>query len=374
MGDTLSQDEIEALLGNSNIINDDNSDSTLDKQLISLMEDVGKDTMKMAASTLESVLRQPVTLGDPVLRYIKVSELKNFYTMPSVGVRIDFKVGLLGSNILIIEDKDAKIISNLMMGGDGTNIAEGEITELDFSAIGEAMNQSIGSASTVYANMLGEKVDINTPNVFNIDFDKPDFFNDFGFDDNLNIIFTEFPLKIGNLIDRNLISLFPLEFVEILSDKINENGYTFQSGRVIAGAKMMEEIKPPTENINTAPVNNQPIASSMQNTSSNIGQNVNAQPIQFQEFDHAELIQQKENIDIIMDVPLEVTVEMGRTNKKVQEILEFTPGTVIELDKLAGDPIDVLVNGKFVAKGEVVVVDENYGIRITDIISEKNRI
>ncbi len=368
MGDTLSQDEIEALLGN------DDKESKIDSQIMSLMEDVGRDTMKMATNTLESVLRQPVTLGSPILRHIRVSELKKFYTMPSVGVRIDFKEGLIGSNILIIEDEDAKIISNLMMGGDGTNIPEGEISELDFSAIGEAMNQSIGSASTVYANMLGEKVDINTPTVFNIDFEVDNFFNDFGFDEDIEIIFTEFPLQIGNLINRSLINLFPLQFVEILSEKINENGYTFQSGKVIAGSKMMNQQKAQASIINNSNTNSNNNMNNQQSNFSSPQQNVNAKPIQFQEFDATELMQQKENIDIIMDVPLQVTVEMGRTYKKIQEILEFTPGTVIELDKLAGDPIDVLVNGKFVAKGEVVVVDENYGIRITDIISEKNRI
>ena len=71
---------------------------------------------------------------------------------------------------------------------------------------------------------------------------------------------------------------------------------------------------------------------------------------------------------MIMDVPLEVTVELGRTSKSIKEILDFTPGTIIELNRIAGEPIDVLVNGKYVAKGEVVIIEESYGIRITDII------
>ena len=100
----------------------------------------------------------------------------------------------------------------------------------------------------------------------------------------------------------------------------------------------------------------------------------NVTPVQFQPFDTASLIQQKENIGLIMDVPLEVTVELGRTSKKIKDILEFVPGTIIELDKLAGDPIDILVNGKFVARGEVVVIDENFGVKITDIINVEDRI
>ncbi len=102
--------------------------------------------------------------------------------------------------------------------------------------------------------------------------------------------------------------------------------------------------------------------------------NVNVQPAQFQNFDVASVMQQKENIGIIMDVPLEITVELGRTSKTIKEILEFSPGTVVELDKLAGEPIDILVNGKNIAKGEVVVIDENFGIRLTDIVSVENRI
>jgi len=102
---------------------------------------------------------------------------------------------------------------------------------------------------------------------------------------------------------------------------------------------------------------------------------IQVSPVQFQNFDASAVMQQKENMGIIMEVPLEISVELGRSSKKIKEILEFTPGTIIELDKLAGEPIDILVNGKFVAKGEVVVVmDENFGVRITDIISVENRI
>ena len=98
-------------------------------------------------------------------------------------------------------------------------------------------------------------------------------------------------------------------------------------------------------------------------------QPVNVQQAQFQAFTNdLNPAFQSENIDLIMDVPLEVTVELGRTSKSIQDILDFAPGTIIELNKIAGEPIDVLVNGKYVAKGEVVVIEESYGIRITDIV------
>ena len=98
-------------------------------------------------------------------------------------------------------------------------------------------------------------------------------------------------------------------------------------------------------------------------------QPVNVQPAQFTPFSGEFAAQfAKENIDLIMDVPLEVTVELGRTTKSISEILDFAPGTIIELNRIAGEPIDILVNGKYVAKGEVVVIEESFGVRITEIV------
>lgn len=81
-----------------------------------------------------------------------------------------------------------------------------------------------------------------------------------------------------------------------------------------------------------------------------------------------------ENIDLIKDVMLKVTVELGRTTKQIDEVLQFTPGSILELDRPVGEPLDIMVNGKKVATGEVVVIDENYGIRITDIIKVDKRL
>lgn len=98
-------------------------------------------------------------------------------------------------------------------------------------------------------------------------------------------------------------------------------------------------------------------------------QPVNVQPAQFQAFNPSiAQVAGAENIGLIMDVPLEVTVELGRTTKSIHEILDFAPGTIIELNRIAGEPIDILVNGKYVAKGEVVVIEESFGVRITEIV------
>ena len=102
-------------------------------------------------------------------------------------------------------------------------------------------------------------------------------------------------------------------------------------------------------------------------------QNVIVQPAQFAPLKQNMMNVSDSNIGMIMDVPLQVTVELGRTRKLIREILELAPGSVVELDKLAGEPVDILVNGKIVAKGEVVVIDENFGVRITGIVSMQER-
>ena len=95
----------------------------------------------------------------------------------------------------------------------------------------------------------------------------------------------------------------------------------------------------------------------------------NVQAAQFQSFSpDITTIPGAENIGLIQDVPLEVTVELGRTKRPISDILDFAPGTIIELDKIAGEPVDVLVNGKLVAKGEVVVIEESFGVRVTEIV------
>ncbi|KGT72702.1 hypothetical protein MA20_48710 [Bradyrhizobium japonicum] len=81
-----------------------------------------------------------------------------------------------------------------------------------------------------------------------------------------------------------------------------------------------------------------------------------------------------QNLNLLLDIPLQVTVELGRTKKLIKEILEMSAGSIIQLDKLAGEPVDILVNNKLIAKGEVVVIDENFGVRVTDIISQWDRV
>ena len=314
----------------------------------------------------------------------------NTYEKPCVFIKINYKAGLDGSNILILKEVDVKIITDLMMGGDGTNV-DGELGELHLSAISEAMNQMMGSSATSLSSMLGRKIDISPPQASRVDINdfKQDEFADFLSDEFVAI---SFRMQIGDLIDSTILQHYPLDFARELYRIFMSN----QSGEEASQTKDTENSsnnvkEQPMNDYNAQQFNNQgnmnqesfqvppmgyqatpmgyqapPAGYQMPNYPGNI----NVSPAQFQAFNQPTVTANTpENINLIMDVPLEVTVELGRTKKSIADILDFAPGTIIELDKIAGEPIDVLVNGKFVAKGEVVVIEESFGIRITEIIN-----
>lgn len=381
MSDMLSQEEINALLGDSVDTNDDGDpkkSEILTPENIDILGEVGNISMGTAATTLSSLLNNKVEISTPTVSMLYPKELSSKYDKPCVGLKINYKEGLIGSNLLVLKQEDVKIIANLMMGGDGNvSLENEELTELDLSAISEAMNQMVGSSSTSLSSMLGHKIDIDTPQAFILKFDEDTFFEELTIQDEY-LVCNSFRMVVQGFIDSEIMQLLPIEFSENIIEKLkgSEVEISPQSQPEVTQSAPAPQVTPQPQVTQSVPAP-QPMAMSqpMQSQSSNVmHNNVNVQTAQFQSFDMNELAQQKENITIIRDVPLEVTVELGRTRKPIKEILEFNPGTVIELDKLAGEPIDILVNGKFIAKGEVVVIDENFGVRVTDIINTEERI
>ena len=383
MGDMLSQEEINALLRG---IDDEpaSGGASLSDDEVDAIGEVSNISMGTAATTLFSLVNQKVLITTPKVEVSTWEKLAANFDKSFVGIQIVYKEGLAGSNLLILKEDDVKIISDLMMGGEGVAF-EGELTELHLSAIAEAMNQMIGSASTSMSSMFGKKIDINPPvsnYIDNSDFVDPSEIADFLSGDFIKV---SFEMKIGELIDSELMQLYPMDFAQEIyksfsqSKDANEEKQEAKPEPVQeapsapSAPNVAQQPYPQQEQYAQQPFPQQPFPQQpfpQQEGYSNQFRNIEVQQAQFQNFDMNGFIQQKENIDLIMDVALEVTVELGRTHKSIKEILEFAPGTIIELNKLAGEPIDVLVNGKIVAKGEVVVIDENFGIRITDIIKQ----
>ena len=353
--------------------------------------EISNISMGTAATTLSSLLNQKVNITTPIVEVSTWDELSVKYDRPCVMLQISYKEGIDGNNVLILKERDVKIITDLMMGGTGQVDDDEPLSELHLSAIGEAMNQMMGSAATSMSSMFNRKIDISPPIANMVETysdstdDLPPFLKG-------QFVMVAFKMQIGDLIDSEIMQLYPIEFAKellnLFSPELNgSSSANAESQPAPAPAAPQPDMSAQAPQgmpygypqmgmpYGYPPMQGQPMAYGyppMQGQSAVPQQDVNVAPAAFQPFaGDVNALSQKENIDLIMDVPLDVTVELGRTKKSIKDILEFAPGTIVELNKIAGEAIDVLVNGKYVAKGEVVVIEESFGVRITEIIKEQ---
>ena len=494
----LSQDEINALLQgmdlsdtadgsdtaapapeSSTADNNDNGYVTDTKPTIGdgeVLTDVEKDaigevaniSMGSSATTLYSLVNRKVNITTPVVTLATWKTLLDSYEKPCVFIQIKYTQGLDGTNILVLKEHDVKVITDLMMGGDGTN-TDGELGELHLSAISEAMNQMMGSAATSLSTLLQTVIDISPPESSLFDLTEVKDGKEIAPFLGGTFVKIAFRMQIDDLVDSTIMQLYPIDFAKKLvetfintqmssldgtaeeqptqvkdsaseqnmqgsaamagttdhmtqpgmdsmgqqgsmnmngmnqmgmnpmgnmgmnqmgSTPMGMNGMNQMGGMNMSQMGMNQTGMNQMGNMNGMnPMGNTPMGMNGMNQMGNMNgmgmmnqmgmmgmpgqnvQNVNVQPAQFQSFSNDNTgMTGQENIGLIKDVPLEVTVELGRTTKSISDILDFSPGTIIDLDRIAGEPIDVLVNGKFVAKGEVVVIEESFGVRITEII------
>lgn len=379
----LSQEEINALLSggvpDASEETSSNDSGGLTSEEMDTIGEIANISMGTAATTLFSLVNKKVEISTPVVTVSSWEDIVDAYEKPCVLVRIAYTKGLDGSNVLVLKENDVKVITDLMMGGEGKPTDE-EVGEIHLSAISEAMNQMMGSSATSLSSMLDHMIDISPPSSDLIDLaesvdgsDIADFLHE-------DFVRITFKLLIGDLVDSEIMQLYPISLAKEMCSNIMNNMESDSASTVEESAPAASAPEPapapapapaPTPEPAAAAPQGQPY---MQPPPVQYAQpypqpQVNVQSAQFQPFTGSyQPPYQPENIDLIMDVPLEVTVELGRTHKSIQDILDFAPGTIIELNKIAGEPIDVLVNGKYVAKGEVVVIEESFGIRITEIM------
>lgn len=390
MDGMLSQEEINALLGGVDTGSESEGTGSgagsvemLSPEESDALGEIANISMGTAATTLSVLVNNRVDITTPSVTYTTMEELAERQATPCVFIYISYRAGLEGKNMLILNEQDVKVITDLMMGGDGTNL-DAELGDLHLSAICEAMNQMMGSASTSMSSMINEMVDISPPTATRVDFGEEfpeEFTNLMG----QTFVQVSFRMEVGDLVDSQIMQLYPIEFARRIYEQFRgaatvgsepapeESSAAAAPAPAPAPAPTPQPAPMPAQPQMGAEVQQQPMAGMPQPMMYAMPpQDINIQPAQFQNFVPVTNLNgiAPENIDLIMDVPLEVTVELGRTSKSIKEILDFSPGTIIELDKLAGEPVDVLVNGKFVAKGEVVVIEESFGIRVTEIIKD----
>lgn len=419
----LSQEEIDALLrGTEEEVFDHSDDLNLNDYLSEMEKDalgeIGNISFGSSATALSTLLNQKVDITTPEVSVLLQSKLVEEFPHPYVAIQVRYTEGFSGTNLLVIKQSDAAIIADLMLGGDGQNPTE-LMDEIQLSAVQEAMNQMMGSAATSMSTIFSKRVDISPPSIDILDIQQGEGTEKIPDDD--MFVKVSFRLKIGDLVDSNIMQLLQLNFAKSLVEELlNPTSESRQNDTI------QNEVLPDTQTLQSSqsshysieqPYPNQTMPESSTHTSHRTqeqpfmqeqnsyrttpyqhhmpqqgmneyrsepqhfgstfpqGMQPNVQPAVFSNFEPFKLQEaEARNLDMLMDIPLQITVELGRTSRSVKEILELSPGSIIELDKLAGEPVDILVNNRPVARGEVVVIDENFGVRVTDIISKSDRI
>jgi len=380
-GSSLSQEEIDSLINSGDDSSDKDNGVELTEDQIDVIGEIGNIAMGSAATALFTLLNKKVDITAPSVDISSFKEVVEEYTQPFVLVKVEYVEGLEGLNLLILDSKDAAIIADLMMGGSGENVdADTELDEIHLSAVGEAMNQMMGSSSTSISNIIDKVVNISPPEpIFDVDTDE--FENDY-FDKEDPLIVTSFDLKIGNLIDSKFKQLAPLQFTKKLIKSLQENneGLTAKTDNSMQSSvsaevaeksskeKKVEKDKKETQNVK------QTATKTSTNKQLKSSDKVDVQEAQFPQFGEKQGQGLPQNMELLKDVPLTVTVRLGKSKMTISEVLDLGEGSIIELDKLAGELVDLYVNGKLIAKGEVVVIDESFGFRVKDIISPAERI
>lgn len=403
-GDMISQEEIDALLNGGGLTPPADSapaepaapvveDPLSDMQKDALGE-IGNISMGSAATTLSVLLGHKVSITTPAVSVDTMNSIRDAYPKPYLIVEVGYTVGIEGNNILAIQASDACIIADLMMGGDGTQPPT-DLNEIHMSAVGEAMNQMMGSVSTSLSTMFNKKIDISPPKVNLIDLGSEEKVTEIvGGDDVVAKI--SFRMEVDGLIDSEIMQILPLDIAtEMVDSLMNRSAAEPETpapppapapepapapapAPMPAAPAPAPQASPPMmqQPMPQQPMMQQPMMQAPMpayGQQAVAAQGIPVQPVQFTPLTTAPVQVNDANIGLILDVALQVTVELGRTKKSIKEILELTNGSIVELDKLAGEPVDIQVNGKLLAKGEVVVIDENFGVRITDIVSPEER-
>ncbi len=387
---------------------------------LSAIAEIQNISMGSGATAISNMLDLAVNITTPMVKIVKKADAKYPNLDPAIKVEIDYIQGVNGKNTMILKQSDVQLILNQLMGMPLEVSDDFVFDELNISAVCEVMNQMMGSSSTALSEFLGTVIDITTPRATVLEENESLNASDDITDD--YAIEVHFDLTIGDIIKSEFMSLLGLNLAKTLSSKLLD-GLNMDAtpedtpAPAPIPAPVAEPAPIPTPAPDPvavapapvptpAPVAPQPVAQPLPQDPNAMygGQQMyaqqpyqgqpmyqqpypaqpmyaqpapppmNVQSVQLQQFapppNHLS-VEQKDNLNLLMDVPLGVSVEIGKATHKVKEVLEFSQGTIIELDKQAGAPVDIIVNGHLIARGDVVVIDDNFAVRVTEIVKSK---
>lgn len=371
--DFMSQEEIDALMKGDSVPEAGEAEEAQVNALDELTDveqdtlaEIGNISMGSAATALSTLVNRRVNITVPDVYVSTPNSIQENYPVPCLVVTVEYVEGLSGSNLLVIKQRDAAVIGNLMMGEDGTNPPE-VLDELYLSAVTEAMNMMMGSASTSMSDLFQYRIDISPPRAESLDLgvEELDFFTS-----TEPMAVVAFRIVIGDLVDSTMLQIIDLSFAKGMVAQLMEESeeMTTPEPAVEEDARAARE-DGGTEGEANADGEGQSV-SSWDDLKALAGSAAEEPPFAGLPMTDLGNI----NVDLIRDIPVQVRVILGRTNMSIENILKLGPGHMMELDTLEGEPIDVYANDTLIARGEVVVVGEQFGIRITEITTPKNRI
>ena len=352
MSEALSQEEIDMLLNGNSSAPPEETIESLTKDQEDIIGEVGNISMSQAATTLSKNLNHQVKITTPRVSTTTFKKIIEESATPKVATTVEFKEGLVGTNLLMMDVNDSAVIADLMMGGTG-DVQTTELTELELSAVKEAMNQMIGSASTAMATMLGRMIDILPPNVLVLSEDNIDAHEDM-INNSGTVCKIAFDLNVEGILHSEIMQVFTLDTVKLIENIVMNDTAEVLEGRTSEAEEAVAAPEPVVEQ--------------------QAAEKVSFSKPQFLELNAKESEKATKNLDLIMDVPLDFSVVLGESRKTIKDILSLGTGSVVELDKMTDEPLEIYVNGKLIAEGEVVVINESFGIRITNILSKEQRI
>ncbi|QIB68380.1 flagellar motor switch phosphatase FliY [Aminipila butyrica] len=332
-----------------------------------------------SATAMSDMLGRKVTITTPNVQIRGYDEFEISEVEPAVGVEITYVTGLDGNNLMLLKRDDVRKILEILMY---TEIDPDtfELDELSLSAVCELMNQMMGASATAMADVIGTVVNISTPVAFEVE--NAETFKQKYFKSDEPMVEVYFNIEIEDTFSSKFITMLSMDLCKKLIAS-----FGFMDGNEKSEGEAAPAPIPDMASAAAAPAAPAPMPQ-MQSQMAQpaqmmpqgyppqmYGQPYPADPrlINVQPIYHNYEVSPAEagtNLDLIMKVPLQVSVEIGRTKKLVKDILELGQGSLVVLDKLAGDQVDVYVNGQCIAKGDVVVVDDNFGVRITEVIKK----
>ncbi|MHB0886717.1 MAG: flagellar motor switch phosphatase FliY [Bacillota bacterium] len=393
--EVLSQGEIEALLKTVEETGGEHFTDTEKEALIELTN----LSIEVAVGALSALINRELEYERPEIALNRRSIVEKKVPARTVCLSSLFEGGVTGQALWTTEGALAAVLCDVLLGGDGTSPPE-DLGETQLATLKEAFQNGLDAVADALGGALGDKIKLTAGaiNAAGAGDEEVAYFSDYDPDH----VFVELSgkLSLPDLAEGDIRVHYPAELarellgrltaqqqVEVGDEEAADDGEEAanevaagQAGTLEAEADGDEtepdEPELPPEVLARPQALNAKAQRPAAKPPRLVGSAamVQVQPAKFESLKPSATSTDPQNIDLIMDVPLHLTVELGRTKMQVRQILALGTGAVIELDKLAGEPLDVLINGRLIAKGEVVIINENFGVRITDVVSQIERV